>query len=182
MDQFMLTYDIDWIQHISVLPLLSVSEVLVKMWKTKISPHHGIIVVYWTGTFGHFRHFWALLWLRTLFYFKDFSTPCIMHNALGHSPRITNHIECMEQSEEVLDTPCLLHNKSSDIKWKQWWSTKPTKLHLRYQDVTLASQDGNWTRLVKKAMDKFIVLGMEWKAHLQGWQGHPNLVHPPKGT
>mgnify|MGYP007095112870 FL=1 len=122
---------------------------------------NGIIVVYWTGTFGHFWHFWALLWLRTLFYFKDFSTPCIMHNASGHSPGIMNHIEGREQSEEELNTPCLLHIKSSDIKWKQWWSTKPTKLHLRYQDVTLASQDGNWTRLCEEgnAMDKFIGAG-----------------------
>ena len=35
---------------------------------------------------------------------------------------------------------------------------------------------------VKKAMQwiSSLVLGMEGKAHLQGWQGHPNLVHPPR--
>jgi hypothetical protein len=29
-------------------------------------------------------------------------------------------------------------------------SSKPTKLNLSYQDVTLAFQDGNWTRICKE--------------------------------
>ena len=35
---------------------------------------------------------------------------------------------------------------------------------------------------VKKAMQwiSSLVLGMEGKAHLQGWQGHPKLLHPPR--
>ena len=35
---------------------------------------------------------------------------------------------------------------------------------------------------VKKAVDKFIGAGggREGKAHLQGWQGHPSLLHHPR--
>ena len=44
----------------------------------------GIIVVYWTGTFKHFEHFWALFFtLGIFFFFGHFSTPCIRNNALG---------------------------------------------------------------------------------------------------
>ena len=78
-----------------------------------------------------------------------------------------HHIEGREKWEEVLHIPSLPHFKSSDIKWKQWWSTKPTKLHLSYQDVTLASLDGNWTRLCEE--------GSGWVHQLLGVEGKASL-------
>ena len=46
-------------------------------------------------------------------------------------------------------------------------SIKPTKLNLSYQDVTLAFQDGNWTRPCKKGSEcVHWLLTVKWKAFL----------------
>ena len=46
-------------------------------------------------------------------------------------------------------------------------SIKPTKLNLSYQDITLAFQDGNWTRLFEEGSECFHQNpGVKWKASL----------------
>ena len=46
-------------------------------------------------------------------------------------------------------------------------SSKPTKLSLSYQDVPLAFQDGNWTRLCEEGSECVHWLpGVKWKASL----------------
>ena len=109
-----------------------------------------------------------------------------MHNASGHSPGIMNHIIGREQSEEELNTPCLLHIKSSDINGSsdvllnQQSYTSDTKM-LPWPPKMATGQDFG-----KKAVNEINGAGGRREGfslpHTQGWQGPPSIFHHPRAT
>ena len=161
---------------------IKISDIFYKVQKLLRMPWAPIITTngmnfLMAGPFRKIGHF--LLWRLWVLFNIFHPAQCIRRHSPGH-----HHIESSELWEAVLHTPRPPF-KSWDRKWKHWCSTKPTKLHLFYQGVTLASQDGSW-KMWRRQWMRSLVLALEGKASLsltwQGWHGHPSLLHQPRST
>ena len=131
----------------------------------------GIIVVYWTGTFKHFEHFWALLWLQALFYFRHFSTHCIRHYASGQLG--SSEMRCSTLTiSSILNVQ--IEDGSSDDLINQQSYTKATKMSP--WPPKMATAQAFWKR-------QWIISlvpggGMEGFSHphFQGWQAFSTIL------